>query len=244
MARLQRQLPGPALNHDPQAGGHACLKTLCLATLLVLAGCAPSSGEDDAGLVAARGTGFDFYVLSLSWSPSHCEAEGAQANRRQCGPGRDLAFIVHGLWPQFERGYPEFCASGEPGRVPEELIATALDIMPSAGLIGHQWRKHGSCTGLSQREYLEAAREAYGRVAIPRSFSTAGAAREANPGDVERAFIEVNQTLPADGIAVTCAQGRLAEVRICLSKELEFRSCPEVDARACRSPSVSLPAAP
>lgn len=244
MARLQRQLPGPALNRDPQAGGHACLKTLCLATFLVLAGCAPSSGEDDAGLVAARGTGFDFYVLSLSWSPSFCEAEGERANRGQCGPERDLAFIVHGLWPQFERGYPEFCASGEPERVPEELIATALDIMPSAGLIGHQWRKHGSCTGLSQREYLEATREAFRRVAIPQGLSRAMADRTADPDDVEGVFLEANPGLPANGIAVTCAEGRLAEVRICMSKGLDFRTCPEVDERACRASTISVPAAP
>ena len=217
---------------------------LIAALISLLVACTPPNGEDGAAPVAARGTGFDFYVLSLSWSPSYCAAGGVQANRRQCSPERDLAFVVHGLWPQFERGWPEFCATDEPDRVPEELVSTTLDIIPSAGLIGHQWRKHGSCTGLSQREYLAAAREAFNRVAIPQGFSNAGAAREVDPGDVESAFIETNQGLAPDGIAVTCAEGRLAEVRICLSKELEFRSCPEVDGRACRAPAVSIPAAP
>lgn len=43
------------------------------------------------------GTGFDFYVLSLSWSPSYCEAEGTDASRQQCAASRPYAFVVHGL---------------------------------------------------------------------------------------------------------------------------------------------------
>ena len=217
---------------------------LCAGALLVLAACAPSSANDDGGSAAARGTGFDFYVLSLSWSPSYCEAEGTKTNRGQCAPERDLAFIVHGLWPQFERGWPEFCASDEPQRVPDRLVSTALDIMPSAGLIGHQWRKHGTCTGLEHHEYLQATREAFGRIVIPQSFWSAQAAAEADPDDIENAFVDANPGLPGDGIAVTCADGRLAEVRICLTKELDFRSCPEVDERACRAAAISIPAAP
>jgi ribonuclease T2 len=200
------------------------------ALMSLLAACTPIDGDDGATPVAAGGTGFDFYVLSLAWSPTYCETEGAQANRQQCGAGRDLAFIVHGLWPQFERGWPEFCPSDEPQRVPDALVATALDIMPSAGLIGHQWRKHGACTGLSQEDYLHATREAFGRVAVPAAFTSARTAGEAQPDRVEDAFIEANPGLEPDGIAVTCSDGRLGEVRICLTKELAFRSCPEVDA--------------
>jgi ribonuclease T2 len=206
----------------------------------MLAACAPSAGDD----AAARGTGFDFYVLSLAWSPSHCAAEGADAGWLQCGPGRDRAFVVHGLWPQFERGYPQSCQSGEPARVPDALVETMLDIMPSAGLIGHQWRKHGTCTGLGQQDYFRATREAFARVAIPASFAQAETAGEAAPDQVERAFIAANPGLEPAGVAVTCPERRLAEVRICLTRQLAFRACPEVDMRACRTASVDVPAAP
>jgi ribonuclease T2 len=218
------------------------LAPLCAAAMLIGA-CAPSSGEDDNSVTAAEGTGFDFYVLSLAWSPSYCETEGARANRQQCGPERDFAFIVHGLWPQFEQAYPEFCASDEPQRVPNALVATMRDIMPSAGLVGHQWRKHGTCTGLTQQNYLRATREAFGRIAIPEAFSRAEAS-QADPNEVESAFIAANPGLSAEGIAVTCAGGRLSEVRICLTKELTFRGCPEIDERACRAERVAIPAAP
>lgn len=216
---------------------------LWLAAAILLASCSPSPGED-GGPVAARGTGFDFYVLSLTWSPSYCAAEGAQASRQQCSTDRGLAFVVHGLWPQYQRGYPEFCPSGEPGRIPRSSAETMLDIMPSIGLIGHQWRKHGTCTGLTQADYLIAVREAFDRVVVPPALAGAATNRSADPDAIERAFIAANPQLPADGIAVTCADRRLDEVRICLSKDLSFRSCPEVDRRACRAASVMLPAAP
>src|ERR1044072_2158162 len=61
---------------------------------------------------------FDFYVLSLSWSPSFCEAASERGNKgrsqvAQCG-GRPFSFVVHGLWPQYERGFPEFCQRPAP----------------------------------------------------------------------------------------------------------------------------------
>ena len=83
-----------------------------------------------------RGKGFDFYVLALSWSPAYCQIEGSNANRKQCAEDRDLGFVVHGLWPQFETGYPEFCPTRQPDRVPADLGGDYLDIVPSMGLIG------------------------------------------------------------------------------------------------------------
>ena len=203
----------------------------------LLAACEPNEA---GGL--PQGEGYDFFVLSLSWSPSYCEAEGEDANRQQCRMGSGHSFVVHGLWPQFESGWPEFCASREPERVPDTLVRELLDIMPSAGLIGHQWRKHGSCAGLSQRDYFSVVRAAHEKVAVPERFE--GTARRVTiaPGEVEAAFVEANRGLPEDGIAATCNETFLSEVRICLTKTLEFRSCEEVDARACRLPRATMPA--
>lgn len=218
------------------------IKAAVAATLL-LAACAPSSGKDGA-TTAARGSGFDFYVLSLAWSPSYCEIEGEQADRRQCARDRDLAFIVHGLWPQFERGYPKDCQSDEPGRVPNDLADRMADIMPSRGLVGHEWRTHGTCTNLSQADYFAATRAAYERISLPESLSDAGQAAKLVPKAIEQAFAQANPGMTTDGIAVTCDGGMLDEVRICLTRELGFRSCPEIDRNSCRAGSLSLPAAP
>lgn len=187
-----------------------------------------------------QGKGFDFYVLSLSWSPSYCEAEGAKANRQQCGASRPYAFVVHGLWPQFERGYPENCNTGE-AKVADQTIRSLYDIMPSPGLIRYQWRKHGRCSGLSQADYFTVLRTAREKVAIPETYRRLDAYRTVDPEGVEEAFLAANPGLPADGVAVTCDRRFLREVRICMTRDLEFRDCPEVDRRSCSRDSVAMP---
>ena len=220
-----------------------------LAASLLVSGCEPQSQEPPAAesrsAAAAEtslpvGKGFDFYVLSLSWSPSYCEAEGEAANRQQCDVARPYAFVVHGLWPQFERGYPEDCATDQPD-VSNQTLRTLYDIMPSAGLIRHEWRKHGACAGLSQDDYFAVLRAAREKVVIPAEFRRLDAYRTLDPDDAEGAFLKANQELPADGVAVTCDRRYLREVRICLTKDLAFRPCPEVDRRACRLPKVVMP---
>src|SRR5690349_15721016 len=119
----------------------------------------PEQPAEPARSTLPIGEGFDFYVLSLSWSPSYCEAEGEEANRQQCSTARPYAFVVHGLWPQFERGFPESCRTDEPD-VSNATLRTLYDIMPAAGLIRHEWKKHGSCSGLDQDDYFAVLRAA------------------------------------------------------------------------------------
>lgn len=194
-----------------------------------------------AGLpAAAEGPGFDFYVLSLSWSPSYCEAEGRGADPQQCRAAKPFGFIVHGLWPQRERGYADFCATNE-REVPRERLRALRDIMPSDGLIRHEWRKHGSCSGLAQEAYFRTLRRAREAVTIPARFQQVGARRRMAPREVERLFARSNPGLAPEGIAVACRDGRLEEVRICMTSSLDLRPCPEVDRRGCRASTVSVP---
>jgi ribonuclease T2 len=184
---------------------------------------------------------FDFYVLALSWSPSYCEAEGdRRRDSEQCSRSRPFAFVVHGLWPQYERGYPRACFNPAP-RISDRLIDSMLDLMPARGLVVHEWREHGTCSGLSADEYFGAVRRARDRVAIPDRFRRLDAYEMVSPAEVEDAFRAVNPELNADMIAVTCDDRRLREVRVCLSRDFTFRACPEVDRRACRTPRVAMP---
>jgi ribonuclease T2 len=216
-------------------------RALLLAGLLFVAACTPDdSAENTPSAETPSGSGFDFYVLTLSWSPSYCEAEGAEANRQQCGTKRPYAFIVHGLWPQFERGYPEFCEA-DAAAVDEATMRGLYDLMPSAGLIRHQWRKHGSCSGLSQQDYFRLLRVAREAVVVPSEYRALETRLSVEPAQVERAFLVANPGLGAGGVAVTCTRRLLREVRICMTPGLEFRDCPEVDRRSCQANSVEMP---
>ncbi|SIP94368.1 ribonuclease T2 [Rhizobium sp. RU20A] len=192
-----------------------------------------------------QGSGFDFYVLSLSWSPTWCAGNDPNGRTDQCEVGAENAFVVHGLWPQYERGYPEFCKTDEPDRVSNAIGREVIDIMPSMGLIGHQWRKHGSCSGLSQRDYFTVVAAAREKIAIPVELQRPTRALRRAPLAVEDAFIASNPGLDRRMMAATCRSGELQEVRICLSKSnLSFRACPEVDRDSCRARDLAIPPVP
>lgn len=195
-----------------------------------------------SGPVAAqsRSGDFDFYVLTLSWSPSYCAAEGSRTGDVQCSGGRPYEFVVHGLWPQYERGFPEFCNQSAP-RIPQRLIDSMLDIMPSPRLVIHQWRKHGLCADTDPARYFQTVRTARQKIRVPDEFSNVRFWRTVSPGQVETAFVKANPGLPSDGIAVTCDSRHLREVRICVTPDLGFRSCPEIDRRNCRANRVAMP---
>jgi ribonuclease T2 len=116
-----------------------------------------------------------------------------------------------------------------------------LDLMPAPGLIFSEWDKHGTCSGLGQRGYFEAIRKARAGVKIPDEFLDLQQARTIAPDAVEDAFIKVNPGLSHAAVAVTCDRNRLTEVRICMSKDLQFRACEEIDRRACRRDQITMP---
>ncbi|MET1411910.1 ribonuclease T [Roseibium sp. HPY-6] len=183
---------------------------------------------------------FDFYVLSLSWSPTYCKQEGDGANPHQCNVRDPFRFVVHGLWPQYERGYPQSCSG--PRRIEKRIAVGMEDIMPSHGLVFHQWRKHGTCSGLSPDDYFALTRQAYEKVTIPGAFSRLDKRGKASPETVEKAFRLANPGLNDDAMAVTCSNGEFDEIRICLTKDLQFRACRNVDRSGCRAGSLAIPA--
>ena len=100
------------------------------AALALLA--SPAWSEDRAG-------DFDYYVLSLSWSANWCAIEGDSRNSPQCDPAEDHGWILHGLWPQYEQGFPANCSTSM--RPPSRSDTGAMaDIMGTSGLAWHQSR--------------------------------------------------------------------------------------------------------
>lgn len=185
-----------------------------------LAICTPLSGLAQNH----RAGDFDYYVLALSWSPNWCASAGDKRGTTQCDAGQKVDFNMHGLWPQYEEGWPSNCRTAErdPSRRESEGMA---DVMGSGGLAWYQWQKHGRCTGLSATEYYQTSRDALETVTLPDYFVDLDKDISIPPALIEQAFMEYNPTMNADGITVTCRGEDLQEVRICLTKDLQPRDC-------------------
>ena len=184
---------------------------------------------------------FDFYLLALSWSPSFCAEAGERPSaRQQCSAERPYSFVVHGLWPQYEKGFPEFCQNPAP-RLDRGIVSSMLDLMPAPRLIFNEWDKHGVCSGLPARGYFETVRKARAAVKIPEAYIGPTEPLTVTPDEVEDAFVKVNPGLTRDAVAVTCDSRRLGEVRVCMGKDFGFRPCPEIDRRVCRRDKVVMP---
>ena len=173
---------------------------------------------------------FDYYVLSLSWSPNWCQLEGNARQSEQCE--EDHGWILHGLWPQFHRGYPSYCRTIE--RAPSRgMTADMADIMGTSGLAWHQWKKHGTCTGLNAADYYALSREAYGRITRPAVFRKLDQSVKLPARVVEQAFLKDNPQIEPDGLTVTCRDGHIQEARICLSRDLDPVPCGQDVVRDC-----------
>ncbi|OSP56760.1 ribonuclease T2 [Pseudoruegeria sp. SK021] len=168
---------------------------------------------------------FDYYVLSLSWSPTWCALEGDDRDAPQCAAGQQTGWSLHGLWPQYESGYPDYCTVSretDPSRRQSDAMA---DIMGSGGLAWYQWKKHGRCSGLTGPNYYALSRRAYDSITRPPLLRQLDHSVSLPATVIEDAFLEVNPTLTADMITITCDSNRIGEARICLTKDLTPRVC-------------------
>ena len=165
---------------------------------------------------------FAYFLLALSWSPEYCASPSGARDKLQCVE-RQYGFVTHGLWPQYERGYPRNCGSN--ARLTDAILRRMLDIMPSPSLIRHEWNAHGACSGLTPEGYFDLVRKAYGTVRIPVEFQNPTKYISISPEELERKFITANRGYSADTLAVMCNGRNLRELRICLTKDLKPRAC-------------------
>jgi ribonuclease T2 len=183
---------------------------------------------------------FAYYVLSLSWSPAFCLDSPGKA---ECGGPRRFGFIAHGLWPQNESGWPQNCDVH--AAVPDSVVNDLQDVMPARGLIYHEWKTHGTCSGLDPQAYFALLKRAYGEIHVPASLKDVGQPIERAPQAVHDDFVRANPALPAAAVAVLCTSQstpRLREVHVCLDRDLKARACSsQVLKQACRAPTLIVP---
>lgn len=205
-----------------------------------------AAGASLAAPVHAAGSPgeFDYYALTLSWSPSWCETEGKGKTGLQCSGTRPYAFVLHGLWPQYTQGWPENCRTARRPWVPRALIDSMLDIMPARALVIHEYRKHGTCSGLGPEAYYALSRKLFERIKIPARYLRPSKPVVISPQEIETDFLKTNRDLEPNMISVACGSGRrLKEVRICFSKAHALTSCGrnEDQAKLCSLEKIVMP---
>lgn len=192
----------------------------------------------------ARQRPADYFVLSLSWSPTYCRSRNGQRDHAQCSGERRFAFVVHGLWPQYHRGWPKYCKT-DAHWVPNWQINAMLDIMPSRRLIIHEWKKHGTCAGVSQRRYFQMTRALYEKILTPARYVAPSRPLLVTPEILVNDFLKTNNKLFREAVSVQCGnsrdRARLSELRICFDLYGDFTACGQNEARSCRARTLVLP---
>lgn len=199
-----------------------------------LALAAPSSRAEDAA------GNFDYYVFTLSWSPGFCDAGGAEKSPSQCATGSGTGFVVHGLWP--DRAYganPENCQYGV--RIPGSAIAETRGVYPDEGLARYEYLKHGTCSGLDPDAYFGAVKALRDEIVVPEALKAPHQALTMAPDELARAFAAANANLQPANMAITCRNGELIDVRVCVSRDLRaFANCPKVAGHTCHASSITI----
>jgi ribonuclease T2 len=166
---------------------------------------------------------FDFYVLALSWSPDYCAANGSN-DPQQCSLGKKLGFVLHGLWPQYNKGYPSNCSTE---KMPDSVKTQFPGLYPNDDLFDHEWEKHGTCTGLSPVEYLQAGKTLKASVTVPDEFRSPEKPFRTTMDQLKNLFAQSNPGFSVDGVEVSCSgSGKyLKEIYVCFALDGTAAPC-------------------
>lgn len=173
--------------------------------------------------IAGNAGAFDFYVLALSWSPQYCSSSGAN-DPQQCSVGRRLGFVLHGLWPQDNQGYPTDCSRVQ---LPDAVKAQFANLYPSPKLYDHEWEKHGTCSGLPPADYLGLSKRVKDSVIIPAAYRAPEQPLRVTSDQLKTDFVNSNSGMTKDSVGTFCTgSGRyFQELQVCFSKDGKYRNC-------------------
>ena len=180
---------------------------------------------------AASQQAFDYYLLNLSWSPEFCHSH---PDAPECAS--HSTFVLHGLWPQNTDGsYPQNCGTAPGPSNPRQYA----DIYPDAGLLQHEWKTHGTCSGLAPDTFFHLARQAIHSVTIPTQLASISQQLSLPPDDIRSLFTQANPSIPAASLAISCGNNYLTAVEVCFNKSLQPIDCGPI--RTCRANTVRIP---
>jgi ribonuclease T2 len=214
-------------------------RTLLLAALLCAAAAAHAQGYRQ-GRDAGEPGRFDYYAVALSWSPAFCATHD---DPNQCAPGRGYGFVLHGLWPQYEKGFPLECSSERLAPQTEQKYAA---LFPSRRLAGHEWKRHGTCSGLNPAAYFDLSAKLSKQVAIPPAYQRPATPVRTSYGEFVQAFRAANPHMAQNAVLPFCGGGGkfLKEIHVCYDKRGGSIGCGASAIRrsenTCRKPTFVL----
>ncbi len=184
----------------------------------------------------ARAESFDFYLMALSLHPAFCEDGNARKKDCQRMTAADHArrpLVIHGLWPENRQpeSYPRDCPGPrlELARgLREELDAWMPGTL--SGLHSHEWRKHGTCSGLDAEQYFresivlaERANTALGKMLLARTESQVSAIELRRAADAAEPGLGATLTFhcrnPRSPDPAKRRRPYLIEVRMCIDND-------------------------
>jgi ribonuclease T2 len=233
-------LPAQAMMGILGNGGNMTKIKVCMVVCLVLLASGGAETTSHHGHPTSRGSAqpgvFDYYLVSLSWSPTYCVSH--PDDRAQCAR-KGYGFVLHGLWPQYTRGgYPQTCRTRQTLTPAARQFANS--VFPSPKLVDHEWAKHGTCSGLDAMGYFQLADQAHASIHIPDALSAPKRPLSLRTAQITEAFTAANPQLASHSLAVICSGQDLAEVRVCLDKDLAPTACGKGVAAQCRSGAVRV----
>ncbi|HXR89430.1 MAG TPA: ribonuclease T2 [Steroidobacteraceae bacterium] len=213
---------------------------LCLAAAVLLCGAfhLADARRHRGPSVQGEPGQFDYYLLTLSWSPTYCLIH--PEDHSECAR-KGYGFVLHGLWPQFDAGgYPENCSlDTRLSRAAEEV---GRGVYPSPSLMRHEWQRHGTCSGLDAVDYFRTADRALASVRIPSDLAVPATTVTMTSAQIAAEFRAVNAGMPENALTVACSHRELSEVRLCLSRDLRLRSCGRGVRSSCPASPIEVPA--
>jgi len=157
------------------------------------------------------------------WAPQFCSSHGSSASPTECDPQKHFGFVVHGLWPENTNGsYPQSCSTAK--QVSQDIIDQMMPIMPDAGLMQHEWSKHGTCSGLSMQDYFNDIQKTFQQLQIPQEYRAPQQTVSARPSDIQQKFADTNNA-PRNAFVVGCTGSQFEQLQVCLTKDLQYRQC-------------------
>lgn len=188
---------------------------------VMLVALSANAQRDRHGRGAGEPGRFDYYAVALSWSPAFCATHDDPG---QCAPGRQAGFVLHGLWPQYEKGYPQECSTE---RLPARAMEKYAALYPSRGMIDHEWKKHGTCSGLDPAAYFEMSARLRNQLVIPAPYQRPAAPVRTSYGEFVQAFRVANPRIAENSVLPFCGGGGkfLNEIHACFDKRGGSTSC-------------------